>query len=79
MSIAAFASRQVETCAQQALRWRDEARQDRIRADAALARGDREGAERWKRQAAQCDKWAEESAEAEQQFRAIMQRAEELA
>lgn len=79
MSIAALASRQVEICSNTALQWRNEARQDRMRADEALARGDREAHDRWSRLAAQCDGWAAESEEAEQQFRAILQRAEELA
>lgn len=75
MRIAAFASRQVDTCNAQAQRWREEARQNRIRADAALARGDREAHTRWNRQADMCDGWARESKEAADQFFAILQAA----
>lgn len=71
MSIAVFATRQLEQCAAQAAKWREEARQDRIRADGALARGDRDGANRWLAQARLCEAWAAEPQEAADQFAAI--------
>jgi hypothetical protein len=71
MSIAVFATLQLEQCAAQAAKWREEARQDRIRADGALARGDRDGANRWLAQARLCEAWAAESQEAADQFAAI--------
>jgi hypothetical protein len=71
MNIAAFKARHVADAEAQAIKYRAEARSDRKKADAALRFGDREGHDRWMRQAARCDQWATESEQAAEQFAAI--------
>ena len=71
MNIAAFKARHVADAQAQAAKYRAEARADRKKADAALGFGDREGYDRWMRQAAMCDQWARESEQAAEQFEAI--------
>jgi hypothetical protein len=71
MNIAAFKARHVADAEAQAAKYRAEARADRKKADAALRFGDRAAHDRWLRQAAQCDRLAEQYQEAAEDFRAI--------
>lgn len=79
MNIAAFTARHAAGAEAEARKWRQEARSDRQKADAALRFGDRDGHARWLRQAAQCDQWARESQRAADDFAALRDRVEVLA
>lgn len=79
MNIAAFTARHATGAEAEARKWRQEARSDRQKADAALRFGDREGHARWLRQAAQCDQWARDSQRAADDFAALRDRVEVLA